>query len=379
MVSRRKFLAGAAGTAVTAGIVAGCSEDVSAALEPWSASPAERDARLRAVAWARLAPSSHNLQPWRVWLDGADGLYLLADPERCHVATDPDLRQVTISQGTFLELLTIAAAADGRRAEITPFPDGPYQTQAEMADRPVAHVRLIEDAATLPPPVFLGVRDRRTTRGAFTGQAVTTAERNALEGAAQAIPGVGVGFVDRGSAMERLRGLIIEAMRTELHDPAACAELATIMRLTPDEVLLRRDGLAPLPFLLGRVVRFLYGDQAFADPASLLTRTGFHSMAKQAETATAFLWLVTAGNTREDQLRAGRAYLRLDLEAVRQEVKLQPLSQPLQEYAAMQDLHREVGALLARPGDTVQMLVRLGHAEAEPPSARRAVRDIVRG
>ncbi|HQF31619.1 MAG TPA: twin-arginine translocation pathway signal protein, partial [Hyphomicrobiales bacterium] len=47
-----------------------------------------------------------------------------------------------------------------------------------------------------------------------------------------------------------------------------------------------------------------------------------------------------------------------------------PLSQALEEYPEMAGPYREVHDLLAPPGHTVQMLVRLGYAPAVAPSPR---------
>jgi hypothetical protein len=55
------------------------------------------------------------------------------------------------------------------------------------------------------------------------------------------------------------------------------------------------------------------------------------------------------------------------------------MSQVLQEYAAMQALQRGLFAMLdIPPGQTVQMLVRLGYTEQTNPSPRRDLPDLLR-
>ena len=93
------------------------------AREPWRRAGQYDEFRRRALSYALLAPNPHNRQPWKVRLEGEDALTLFCDLERRLPVTDPYDRQITIGCGAFLELLSIAAAQEGYRAEITPFPE----------------------------------------------------------------------------------------------------------------------------------------------------------------------------------------------------------------------------------------------------------------
>ena len=85
----------------------------------------------------------------------------------------------------------------------------------------------------------------------------------------------------------------------------------------------------------------------------------------------AHLWSTTATNTRQDQLNAGATWVRLHQAATREGLAFHPLSQSLQEFAAMEPNYRRVHAWLASPGHTVQMLVRLGYTGSAGPSPRQ--------
>jgi hypothetical protein len=69
---------------------------------------------------------------------------------------------------------------------------------------------------------------------------------------------------------------------------------------------------------------------------------------------------VSEGNTREQQVRAGRGYVRAQLAATAHGLSMQPLSQALQEYAEQESPYAAIHALLqaARPAQTVQMWAR---------------------
>ena len=84
----------------------------------------------------------------------------------------------------------------------------------------------------------------------------------------------------------------------------------------------------------------------------------------------AYAVITTDGNSRTNQIDAGRRWLRLNLETTRRGMALHPISQSLQEYPEMADLYDQAHATLARPGETVQMLGRLGYGPKTQPSPR---------
>jgi hypothetical protein len=87
-------------------------------------------------------------------------------------------------------------------------------------------------------------------------------------------------------------------------------------------------------------------------------------------TAMAHIWQITPGNTRADQIAAGRDWVRLNLAATAAGLGMQPLSQALQEYTEMADLYAAAHQALAPGGGTVQMWARLGYGPTVAPSPR---------
>ena len=84
----------------------------------------------------------------------------------------------------------------------------------------------------------------------------------------------------------------------------------------------------------------------------------------------AYAVVATMGNSRNDQVEAGRKWVRLHLSATAQGLAMQPLSQALQEYPEQAELYAEAHERLAGPGETVQMLGRLGYGPRIGPSPR---------
>ncbi|HNR77498.1 MAG TPA: hypothetical protein PKM48_10235, partial [Parvularculaceae bacterium] len=91
--TRRAFLTTAGAAVVIIGAGAGgwaLTRAPKKAREPWSAAGKSfGDARLDALAYAILAPNPHNMQPWRIRLDGDDALTVYADLSRMLPETDP--------------------------------------------------------------------------------------------------------------------------------------------------------------------------------------------------------------------------------------------------------------------------------------------------
>jgi nitroreductase len=84
------------------------------------------------------------------------------------------------------------------------------------------------------------------------------------------------------------------------------------------------------------------------------------------------MWLVTPAAGRTPQLEAGRAFLRLQLQAAALGLVTQPPSQVLQEYPEIADLYRDLHELIG-DGQRLQMLVRVGYAKPVVPAPRRGL------
>ncbi len=342
------------------------------ALEPWSrAGESFGDPRLDALAFAILAPNPHNMQPWRIALEGADALAVYCDTARLLPETDPLCRQITIGVGCFLELFRQAAAEKGLLAEIDPFPDG--EPQPVLDQRPVARVRLRRDGAAIRDPLFWAAALRRTNRAPFDDRAVEP--RLLDEIAAVSVDGVIARAVARSENVEELRALARDAGRIEWTLPRTRAESIAVTRIGKKEIEAQPYGLA----LGGPAIEALWLAGVFTrDKQDTPGKTAFdQSLAfyeKACMSAAAFIATSTATNTRSDQLAAGAAWIRMHQAATRRGVAFHPLSQALQEFPEMAPAYDRAHEILAhQPGATVQMLARLGYADAPAPAPREAL------
>ena len=97
-----------------------------------------------------------------------------------------------------------------------------------------------------------------------------------------------------------------------------------------------------------------------------------------------FVWLSTPvgdAGVRAAQVRAGRAYMRLQLKATELGLQVHPMSQALQEFPEMKGHYDRLHARLTgrdAGAEPVQMFCRVGYAPVQQHSPRRGVEAIVR-
>ncbi len=368
MPSRRQTLALLGGGVVLAagagatGFLA--TRDPEAARAPWSAAggAAYAEPRRRALSHAILAPNPHNLQPWLIDLRTPGAVVVLRDPARALPETDPFDRQITIGFGCFLEQLSIAAAEDGWATQAELFPEG------EGAGRPVAVVTFREGAAR--DPLFPHVLARRSLKEPFDlSRPVATANLDRLTAAAA---GVRAEATAGPAQVDSLRALTWAAWEIEATTPRTNRESVELMRFGKAEIEANPDGIdLGGPMLETLRLAGVLSREAQLDPSSRGFRSGAALYRDMLAATPAYLWLATPGNARADQIAAGRAWLRANLAATALGLGLHPVSQCLQEFPEMAGPRAEAHARLADPGETVQMLGRVGHGPAgAPPSPR---------
>lgn len=382
---RRRFIrllgggvVAAAGTVTLAGCASGLPDE---ALQPWQRAGAETDTRRFMLAHGLLAPNPHNRQPWIADLSEPSRIHLVCDGDRLLPETDPQGRQILIGCGAFLELAVIAAAQRGVAVRVDAFPGGAPDPQRLPAGTRVATLTLGAAGSAAADPLMAQIARRHTAKSAYAdGRALPVAlvERWMVTGRAA---GLRIGLVDAPPAMADLRRITREAYEIECLTPRTWLESAQLMRIGPDAIRQHRDGIS----LNAPMVRALHTVGLF-DPMQVPQRgsSSFERvMSRWApfETGSGYLWIASEGADRAAQLAAGRAYVRLHLQATEAGVDMHPLSQALQEFPEMAGpyaaLHRALGL---EPGRQVaQMLARVGYAtEAATPSPRRELSSLLR-
>jgi len=335
---------------------------------PWSRAGSYDDPRMRALSWALLAPNPHNRQPWLADLSEDGAITLYVDTDRLLPQTDPFNRQITIGLGCFLELLRMAAAEDGYRADMTLFPQGSSATALDK--RPIARIVLTADSAVVRDPLFAWVPARRSNKEPYDTTR-SLAPEVLTQMAAAASNGSRFGGTVDPAEVADWRALTREALRIEVETPHTYQESVDLFRIGRREVDANPDGIDfSGPMFESMHLTGMFSRDVAADPTSFAFTAGMDAVYANADTAMGHVWLVTADNSRETQIAAGADWLRVNLAATAQGLGFQPLSQALQEFPEMAGPYAQVHERLAPDGGTVQMLSRIGYGPVVGNSPR---------
>lgn len=376
----------AAGAATAAFMVTGPHFALPAsAIAAWQGPPPSEEVRRWALSYALLAPNPHNRQPWIADLSVPDEISLRLDTTRLLPDTDPFSRQIFMGAGAFLELLAQATGQRGRRADIVLFPEG--EPGPKPDDRPFARVRLTPDTAAPPDPLFAQVLRRRTDRRPYDPAAAVGAEAASALAAAAAAQPVGFGLAGSGDPrLPEIRRIAKAAFRVEMTSPAPMTESMRLTRVGTRDIDRHRDGISitsPLIFALAN--SGLMDRNTFPGADSPVITSQIDDFDKVSDSTPAYLWIVTKGNSRAQQIAAGRAYARVTLAGTAHGVAMQPNEQALQEYPEVKSLHQQIHRLLGAPtpDHTVQMLARAGRLPVGvgpvSPAPRRGLHALLTG
>jgi hypothetical protein len=384
-MQRRKFIKIVGGGIVVAASAAfigtrGMFDVPASAVAAWNKPSDNLELRHWLLSYALLAPNPHNMQPWVADLSEMGKITLSLDPERLLPATDPYGRQILMGAGAFLELLKIAAAERGLRAECELFPDG--LPNEKLNAKSFAIIRFVNDENDIRDPLFEHILQRRTDRRAYDlGQLIESGSIDRLRAAIGSLP-VRFGLVGKEDEkrLAAIKTVAREAWRIELTTKAPMMESMRVLRIGRSEIDKHRDGISiTKPSLVMLTKMGLFDRETFPLPDSQATMSQIQEFDLLTTSTPAYLWLVTEGNSRYQQIDAGRAYARINLCGSAIGLAMHPNQQALQEYPEAARPYATIHQLLDAPSPkyTVQMLARVGYLNQDfikaPPSPRRGL------
>jgi hypothetical protein len=336
---------------------------------PWSAAGNSfGDARIDALAYAILAPNPHNRQPWMFELVGDNQIDVRIDLDKRLPHTDPFDRQITIGFGCMLELLHMAAAEKGVRAEILPFPDG--EPQPRLSSARIAQVTFLPDPGAGKDPLFANVLARRSTKEPYDPS------RRVNDDALGQVLSAGSGSValDGTNDPDRVKELIDLAWlgwMIEYETDITRKESIDLMRIGNRQVVANPDGIDMGGVQMGLFkMTGIVSHDGLNEKGSQAYNIGIDMYRDIIHTAMGFAWITAPENTRLSQIEAGRNWVRMNLAAQQIGLCIHPLSQILQEFPEMRDPYQSIHTKLGAESGVVHMLGRLGYTKFPAASPR---------
>lgn len=340
------------------------------ALKPWTLDIEQvNDPRLKALAYAVLAPNPHNRQPWLVDMVHDNEIHIFCDLDRRLPETDPYDRQITIGLGCFLELYRMALADLGWLADVSQFPHG--EPEGRLDDRLVARITLSQSASLPNDPLLPFVTHRRTNKEVYD-----TARPISSKVYAQLVSNYSstakIGGTLNMPMIEELRVLTWRGHEIESFTKRTLQESVDLMRIGRAEIDAQPDGIDLGGFGLELMAKLgLLTREQLSDPSSSAFGQGMDMYRKLMFSSMGYVWIETRGNSRVDQMEAGRLWVRLNLNATRLGLGIHPLSQALQEYPEMSGLYQDLHEKLAVSTPArLQMFARIGYGPKVAPSPR---------
>ena len=321
--------------------------------------PSGGDERLTALlAWALLAPSPHNTQPW-AWSVRDGVIELRRDNSRLLTVSDPAGRELTIGCGCALEHLLLRLGADGDLVQVDVLPDGDDPTL-------LARVTVGEGTPYANLPALVAqMPQRRTNRTAYRGEPMNAEQRGRLVDAAAGF-GVEALWVSDAAARDAIVDLIMRSDREQMADPQFRKELSHWMR---PEHSHQMDGMEA--DLLGE-----HGVAAYVAPIVVRTfDVGSSQAAKDAqltEGSPDIFILHTAQDDPAAWLATGRALAHFTLGAMDLGRASAYMNQPCEVAESRAEL-RKLFNISGNP----QLILRMGLAEETHAALRFPVADVL--
>lgn len=313
-----------------------------------------------AVAYAILAPSSHNTQPWRFVIVDNE-LLVCADRSRSLAVIDPFDRELIISCGAALFNLRVVFSHFGVPIEVTTFP---------QSSDPDILARIVFPRSESINPDFGQLFDaltlRVTNRSSFAEEPPPDDLLERIRAAAIA-EGVDIGLARSERDRERVAALVAQADRRQFSDPHFRRELASWIHpsRSSDGMPAYSQGVNPLvdattPIVAMVIRTFDVGHGVAATHEAL------------ARGSPLLAVLSTTVDDNESWLVTGQALERVLLVAAASGLSASYLNQPIEVPELRERLAQELGT--AR---YPQLVLRLGRGLAVPHSPRRPLTDVL--
>lgn len=343
-----------------------------------------KDPRLQVIAHGILAPNSHNIQPWVIALNEEDvtKFDLFLDDSRLLEEADPYSRQLVISQGAFLEMVSISAKKLGFRAEISLFPLGELgldPSREEIRQTPTATVELVRDKET-DGGLYRYIFERVTTRTPYMDQPLTLGQIDRIT-SYNIDPLLHVLVFQDPDDLAYISEMATSGLKIESATSRVMEEASFVMRYSEYQKNRYRNGLTLGSQGWSSLRQFLVESFGTLFPVGWEKegRIWLEAESERLQKTPAYVMIISDRNDRITQIKTGMLFARIQLGMTQEGLSIQPTLQVTQEYPEMREIFEALKDRFVTNGQTVQMLFRIGEAEKQVGhSPRKDVMEILR-
>lgn len=335
---------------------------------------------MQVIAIALNTPSAHNTQPFKFKIIGDNNAEFYLDEAQYLSETDPPMRQLHISCGCFLELVSIGSTLIGHKADINFFPQGEYTTK-DFGKKPIATIKLNKEETTVHP-LALQIFKRNTSRFQFSGNMITNEVYEKMKTEANPLFSKMI-FQNDKEKLAPYLNLFKEAMKIESNTISTNEETRRMWRFADEEAATLRNGLTweaqgmkgMSKFFAKKFVKNTkesWNNQANIDK-------GLASFSDKVDSSKGIVFWTSETNTVQDWVNVGRDIMVFWLILTKNNLYCHPLNQAIQEFKEMDDLRTKLDSWLRiKNKQKIQMIMRIGKSDEPFVSFRKHVENFIK-
>lgn len=320
------------------------------------------DRREQVVSLALHAPSSHNMQPWRLVLDPSDEskMYLYINHERVLPIVDENYNQMVISSGTFIAYAVEAGKELGFDVTYDMFPEGELvnaPSKEDLNNTPIAMIS-VEKATQEVTPEIDGFTSA-TVKGVFSENSI---DKGVIDG----LSGYQTDHITIRSInddLDTIRGMLISGVEIESQNEEIMKETSSIFRYTKTQKNQYKYGLSMNSSFNNKLlltnIEFL--NQLFPMTWDKEGKMWLENEVKNINSCNDFI-VIYGDNSRTSQLESGIAFGHIYYDLKKLNISVQPIVQLTELYDEMSVLRSDFNESYANNQET-HLIFRLGYVE----------------
>jgi hypothetical protein len=331
----------------------------------------QRKIWLEIIEEARYSPSPHNIQPWKMRLHSDLKATLLYDPARLLPEEDVEGCFTLSGFGIFLEYMAVISLEKGFKLH--------YVHSGNLLDRNAAGPQPLFQLTLTPSkeqPIFQAelVRKRRTSRLPYNDKKISPKVLDELRVIA-ADYGHEYTFSQETELVKWVVQLNCDTLFYDMDDDLTRGEVASWVRYTKRDASLKKDGLAAFCLNIpGVFLRIFFKNHRLLNLPLVNPALKRYYLQTMRGTKTVG-WLSGPFKTPADWLNAGHMLGRIWLKMTEEGIYLHPFGSTITNKRAHQRLLEKFS--VDESTNTMWLIMRLGHSDLPPRSARLEAADIL--